>query len=138
MNTLKGSIVSQTANDVHAVMHKISQCDFRTGLYGYTSCGKDMVTWVGFAQHGDGHRFFTIHNANTDKPLLHVLSKDQSFMHASGEIGEVNVNDVEYVVTLAELTADSFSGVCRLLGLDILAAEFERIKKKAEVIKIAG
>lgn len=136
MTNLKGSLVPQTANDVHDVMHKIAECDFRTGFYGYTSGSKGDVTWVGFAQHGDGHRFFTIHNANTDQPTLRVLSKDQSMMHMSGEIGEIDVTDIDYEVTLEALICRKFSGVVDLLGLTYLADEFGRIRKKAEVSKM--
>jgi len=125
--------IAQTANDVHAVMHSIARCDFRTGLYAYTTCNKDKVTWVGFAQHGDGYRFFTIHDAHTDRPTLKVLSKDQSMVHMSGEIGEVDVADIDYEVTLAELMADNFTSVRRLLGLEHLAAQFGRTRKRAEV-----
>ena len=137
MTNLKGSLVPQTANDVHDVMHKIAQCDFRTGFYGYTSGNKGDVTWVGFAQHGDGHRFFTIHDANTDQPMLRVLSKDQSMMHMSGEIGEVDVTDIDYEVTLEALVCRSFPGVVELLGLSYLAADFARIRTKAEVSKMS-
>ena len=136
MTNLKGSLVSQTANDVHDVMHKIAQCDFSTGLYGYTSIDKGIVIWVGFAQHGDGHRFFTIHDAHTPKPTLQVLSKDQSMMHSSGEIGEVDVNDIDYEVTLEALICRNFPGVIDLLGLSYLAADFARIRSKAVVSKM--
>ena len=137
MTNLKGSLVPQTATDVVAVMQKIAHCDFSTGLYAYTSTTGEL-TWVGFAQHGDGHRFFTIHDAGKERPIIRVLSKDQSMMHMSGEIGEVDVTDIDYDVTLAELTADNFQGVMRLLGLEHMAAESQRIRKKADVAKMTG
>lgn len=137
MTNLKGSLVPQTAADVIAAVQKIAHCDFRTGIYAYTTT-TDELTWVGFAQHGDGHRFFTIHDAGKEMPIIRVLSKDQSMMHMSGEIGEVDVTDIDYDLTLNELTADSFKSVMRLLGLDHMAAESQRIRKKADIAKITG
>lgn len=133
MTTAVDTTASQTADQVVAVMQQIAQCDFRTGLYTNTTHMGEL-TWVGFAQHGDGHRFFTIHDAGGEVPLIRVLSKDQSMMHFACEPADVDVTDIDYDVTLAELTAGGFASVRRLLGLGHLADEAKRIRSRKDTV----
>lgn len=124
---------AQDANAVHKVINDIGSCDFNTGMYAHTT-GDGERTWVCYAQH-HARRYFTITDANTDNPLIHVLSKDQSLMTQG--IDDVDPTDVEYTLTLVELTADSFGSVHRLLGLDHVQKTDKRLRQKADVVKMS-
>lgn len=108
----------QSVNDVVWAIQKIARCDFRTGLYAYTTASRpEDVAWVGYAEHADQRRYFLMVDTGTPEPKIALLSKSES----RKPIEEVNIGgNIEVALSIAECTKNGFSGVKRALGLDHL------------------
>lgn len=138
MANIKNPSPKQDITDVAAVLQKITKSrDRMSGMYAYTD-SDGYLTCICYVKINDyGYRFFTIHDAQKDVPTIKVLSRDQSMTHKPADLGNVDVTDIDYELTLDELTADS-SAVVRLLGLMHISSKNDPISRKVDVAKMTG
>jgi hypothetical protein len=104
----------QTPNDVFAVMNKLSQLGFSTGmLYAHIGSFGNACIWVGHAEHGRHRRYFQVMHADSAAPVLGLLPREES----ERSIDRANATRVVEHVLLEHLIKDGYNGVLRGLGL---------------------
>jgi hypothetical protein len=105
-----------TAAAVSEVAETIGNCDFRTTMSRYTT-GYDSP-WVITVGESSWHRHLVVLETFDGGAKLGLLTKEQS----ERRITDIDTSAIERTLTLKELTANSYTGVKKLLTAELAVA----------------